>query len=344
MKILAIDTSCDDTSAAVLSDDRILSNIINSQTLQHTEWGGVVPSLAKRLHAEQIDTVVAEALQKARVKLEDIDLFAATYGPGLSIALEIGLKKGIELARQMQKPFMPVNHMEGHIYSVFAKNSKGTGQIDKFAFPYLALLVSGKHTDLILMKDNSTYKKLGETLDDAVGEAYDKVARMLKVGYPGGAILSGFSEKGTVARYTLPIPMKNAKELNFSYSGLKSATQRLVTSIEAEHPLSKQDIYDISLAFETAALREILVKTELAITRYPVKTLILGGGVSANIHLRTMLRKMLKPYGVRLIHPTTLNLCTDNAAMIGVAAYWRYAMTPEQVTYDIDRDPSLSLG
>ena len=188
MLILAVDTSCDDTSASVVSRDRILSNVVSSQIRYHQEWGGVVPSLAKRLHTEMIDRVLSISLRRAKVALEDIDYFAVTRGPGLAIALEVGIKVMKNLALENGKPVVCVNHLEGHIYSAFAKNANGKPEVS-FDFPMLALLISGGHTELILFKDHGKYEILGRTLDDAVGECFDKVGRILNLGYPGGPVI-----------------------------------------------------------------------------------------------------------------------------------------------------------
>lgn len=187
MKILAIDTSCDETSAAVCEDDKVLSNIVSSQVDLHAKWRGVVPIIAKRAHQERIDPVINLALKRAKTRIEDIDVFGVTVGPGLAIALEVGLKKAKELSTKYQKPLVLVNHMEGHIYSNFARNSKGNffNNFKEVKFPILSLLVSGGHTEIVLMKYHDNYELLGQTLDDAVGEAFDKVARPLMLGYPG---------------------------------------------------------------------------------------------------------------------------------------------------------------
>lgn len=227
MKILAIDTSCDETSVAVVEDDRVISNQLSSQIQSHQEWGGVVPSLAKRKHEELIDFVIQKALKQARVSLEDIDVFAVTQGPGLAIALEVGIKKAKELALKYEKPLVPVNHMEGHIYSTLAKNSKGKPEI-VYEFPLLALLVSGGHTEFVVMRGHGQYEIVGQTLDDAIGEAFDKVGRMLDLGYPAGPVIERLAKEGDENRYMLPIPMIHSGDGNMSYSGLKTAAMKLV--------------------------------------------------------------------------------------------------------------------
>lgn len=342
MIILAIDTSCDDTSVSVLKDGKILSNAMSSQIQFHKKWGGVVPSIAKRMHAEKIDTVLNKALKEAKVNIEDVDYFAVTYGPGLAIALEVGINKAKELSKQYHKPLVPINHMEGHIYSNFALNKNGKGYITDIEFPYMALLVSGNHSEIIIMKDHGIYEKLGETQDDAVGEAFDKVARMIGLGYPGGAIMSKMAENGDPSRFKFPIPMQHSKDLNFSYSGLKTAVSRVVNELGE---LSKQDIYDISASFQYAAITELCIKVEKAMSENKVNGLILGGGVSANVYLRKRLREICKGYNIPLFLPLNKKLCTDNGAMIATCAYWKIMSGQfEEIDIDaLDRKPRLSL-
>jgi N6-L-threonylcarbamoyladenine synthase len=222
MKILAIDTSCDETSVAILENDRLFSNIVSSQVELHYKWGGVVPSIAKRAHQEKLDPSIELALKRARLKIEDIDVFAVTYGPGLAIALEVGIKKAKELAKKYKKPLVAVDHMEGHIYSNLIRNSRGNfyNSFSGVKFPLLVLLVSGGHTEIIFMKDHGEYGVVGQTLDDAAGEAFDKVARPLMLGYPGGPVIEQFAENGDEDMFKLPKPIIHLKNYNFSFSGL----------------------------------------------------------------------------------------------------------------------------
>lgn len=340
MFILAIDTSCDDTSAAVAKDTEILSNIISSQVEFHKEWGGVVPNLARRAHEEKIDTVVQKAVKHAGVSLEDIDVFAVTKGPGLAIALEVGIKKAQQLAERYDKPVVAVNHMEGHIYSNFVE----PGNTEKIIFPLLALLVSGSHTELVLMKNHGEYEILGETLDDAAGEAFDKVARMLGLGYPGGAALAKMAEKGDPNSYKLPVPLTQRKDLDFSFSGLKTALLRLVKEVtkDGAAALTRQHIENIAASFQRVAVQHLLQRTKRAVEQTGVKTLLIGGGVSANVLLRKELRKMLKPFGVQFFYPRDKKLCMDNAAMIAEVAF--YKAQRKEFVKKIDRDPVLRLG
>lgn len=348
MKILAIDTSCDETSVAITINDRIISNKISSQIEIHKKWGGVVPSIARRMHEENIDFVIKEALQKTKIDLSEIDVFAVTQGPGLAIALEVGIKKIKEFAQKYNKPVVAVNHMEGHIYSALAHNSKGNPKI-KYNFPLLALLVSGGHTEIVLMKDHGSYEILGKTLDDAIGEAYDKVARMLELGYPGGPIIEEIAKKGDENRFPLPIPMTKIRTTNMSYSGLKTAvlylTQKIFTE-ELQEKEKKQIICDIAASFQKSAIDSILIKTKIALedtkNDFKIKDIILGGGVSANMLLRKRLRATFgKDY--RIHYPTNKKLSGDNAGMIGVAAYHNALRKNFTEIEKIERIPNLSL-
>lgn len=345
MLILAIDTSCDDTSAAIVRDTTVLSNIISSQDEVHSQWGGVVPSLAKRAHKERIDEVISLALRRARMEQEDIDVVAVTYGPGLAIALEVGVEKAKELAKALGKPLVAVNHMEGHIYANFAAR-KGAAPP---TFPVLVLLVSGGHTELVRMDNHGIYTLLGETLDDAVGEAYDKVARMLGLGYPGGALLARLAEDGDALAYTLPLPMVGRKDVMFSFSGLKTAVYRLVKEVthDGGEPLTKTAIQNIAASFQHVAIEHLVRKTIAAAEKEQISAVLLGGGVAANAVLRKELRKNLRLHfkgNAKLHYPKTKKLCSDNAAMIGIAGYFR--VQNGEVVEDIerlDRDPVLGI-
>jgi N6-L-threonylcarbamoyladenine synthase len=349
MKILAIDTSCDETAVAVTENDWVISNAISSQIEIHKKWGGVVPGIARRMHEENIDFVIKEALSRAKVSLSQIDVFAVTYGPGLAIALEVGIAKIKSFAKEYGKPLVAVNHMEGHLYSTLAHNSKGNPKIE-YSFPLIALLVSGGHTEIILMKDHGVYEVLGRTIDDAVGEAFDKVARMLELGYPGGPILELMAKKGDENKFPLPIPMSKDKSLNMSYSGLKTAVLYLVQKVVKNDLTPKEKstlVCDIAASFQKAAVEEILIKTKSALEKmsqdYAVKDILLGGGVSANSYLRKKLRATFgKKY--RLHFPTNKKLYGDNGAMIAVAAY--HNARRGNFVQDIDvleRNPNLSL-
>jgi len=347
MNILAIDTSCDDTSAAITQGRVVLSNIISSQHEIHQQWGGVVPILAKRAHQERIDAVIEKAMQTAKVTKDHIDAIAVTYGPGLSISLEVGVKKAKELAALWNKALIAVNHMEGHLFSAFALPKTIKVDEQNIQFPLLALLVSGGHTELVLAKDFGVYEILGQTLDDAAGEAFDKVARMLGLGYPGGAVLAKMAEDGDEKAYQFPLPLAQRKDLAFSYSGIKTAAFRLITSITKEGTvaLTKQQIADIAASFQHIAIKHLVKRTEQALKNTKVRALVLGGGVSANILLRKALRTLTKKYGIAFYYPKTKNLHMDNAAMIGVAGYYK-AQRGEFVkdVAKLDRDPTVEIS
>lgn len=340
MKILAIDTSCDETSAAVTSERRVLSNVIYSQMLHHKEWGGVVPSIAKRAHEERIDYVVSKTLEKHPI--ETIDYIAVTYGPGLAIALEVGIKKAKELAQIYGKKIIPVNHMEGHIYSCFVQNSEGNPSHD-FNFPYLALLISGAHTELVVFKDHVRYEVLGQTRDDAAGEAFDKAARMLGFGYPGGAVIERLAkEVHNIDRYNFPRPMAKSDNLEFSFSGLKTALLYHLKKISDEEKL--KELQYLASSFQEAVLGSLLIKTELAIQQTGIRRLLLGGGVAANQRLRHKMRKLVKKHQGTVLFPPYKYLNGDNATMIGVAAHYKAQKKTSISAHDqLDRVPRLSL-
>jgi N6-L-threonylcarbamoyladenine synthase len=337
--ILSIDTSCDETSASVTRNLNVLSNVISSQIELHKKYGGVVPLVAKRAHEERIEPVITEALKRAKVKIEDLDAIAVTYGPGLAIALEVGVSKAKELAIKYQKPLIGINHMEGHFLSSLAKNSKGVGNNIDLKFPIMGLLMSGKHTEIVLCNEIGKYEIIGETLDDAVGEAYDKVARMLGLGYPGGRVLSDFADKGE-DKYHFTVPMINQDNLNFSYSGIKTAVMYFVKT----HPnLNKQEIYDVAKSFEESAIKHILDRLSKALKKYPVKLLFVGGGVASNPKIRSAIRKESKKHGVSMYAPRDKKLYMDNAAMIGIAAYYKYLKSEFTDPTTLDRNPKLGL-
>jgi N6-L-threonylcarbamoyladenine synthase len=341
MIILAIDTSCDETSVAVTQGLTILSNVISSQVRFHKKFGGVVPFLAQRLHRERIDSVVELALQRAGVGVEEIEAIAVTYGPGLAPALQVGLETAEALRRKLSIPLYAINHMAGHIASCFAGKAKPE-------LPALAILVSGGHTEWVYMKSFTEVEVVGATLDDALGEAYDKVAKMLGLGYPGGKLVSKLALEGDSSAYTLPVAMQYSKDLNISYSGLKNAVRLLIEELKGGHhqaTIDRQQICDVCATFEDVAQKALLIKVEKALIAYPeTKTLLLAGGVSANNELRKRLRTLAKKMGINLVVPPNLRLCTDNAAMIGLAAYLGIELGQQPVnTEKLDRVPNLSL-
>ncbi|MBD3156135.1 MAG: tRNA (adenosine(37)-N6)-threonylcarbamoyltransferase complex transferase subunit TsaD [Candidatus Aenigmarchaeota archaeon] len=346
MKILAVDTSCDETSASICKNDWVLSNIVSSQIDLHKKWRGVVPIIAKRAHKEKIDPVVDMALKRARLKLEDVDVFAVTIGPGLAIALEVGIKKVKDLSENFGKPIILVNHMEGHIYSNLAKNRKGNyyGNIEGLELPALCLLVSGGHTEIVLMKGHGEYELIGQTLDDAVGEAFDKVARPLMLGYPGGPIIEEFAKKGDPDRFELPVPMVRRRDYNFSYSGLKTASVIKIKKLKKEHGDNFSEIVpDFCASFQKTIADSLLLKLEKVIEKNRVNQLLLGGGVISNIYLRKRIRKSMRKHGIKVITPAK-KLCTDNAAMIGLCAYYKTKRKEFVKNIEkIDRLPNLRI-
>ena len=317
MKILAIDTSCDETSAAVVDGRRVLSNVIYSQILIHKKWGGVVPSLAKRAHEERIDFVLEEVIRKFSMK--GIDYIAVTQGPGLAVALEVGIKKAKELAKKYNKKLIAVNHLEGHIYSSFVQNRIGNPK-RKFKFPYLALVVSGGHTEFVLFKDHLDYKIIGTTLDDAAGEALDKAAKLLGLGYPGGPVIERLArEVGNKDFHKFPRPMLRSDDLNFSFSGLKTSFYYFLKNQSAKtDPVDK-----LASSFQEAVFETIIKKTEKAIKQTGINRLVVGGGVIANLHLRQLLRNLVKKYQGEVLFPPFRYLSGDNAAMIGIVASYK---------------------
>ena len=324
MLILSIDTSCDETSVAVTEGRRILSNEIYSQILIHKKWGGVVPSLAKRAHEERIGWVIEEALKNVgnrhACSLQNINYLAVTYGPGLAVALEVGIAKVKEMAEKYHKKIIPVNHMEGHIYSCFAQNRNGNPKIE-FNFPYLALLVSGGHTELVIVKDHVSYKILGETIDDAAGEALDKAAKMLGLGYPGGPVIERLAKLGNPHYHEFPRPLIRSKNLNFSFSGLKTSFFYYIKNLKEEERVI--NLNNLASSYQEAVFDSLLNKLELAIKQTGIKNILAAGGVLANLSLRRKIRQLVNKHKGKVLFPPFKTLYGDNAAMIGVAAYFK---------------------
>jgi len=346
--ILAIDTSCDETSAAITVNNQIKSNIIASQIKFHQKYGGVMPNVAKRMHQKFLPLVITQSLQKAKKNWAQINAIAVTIGPGLAPALEIGIKQAKQLAKKHQKPLIAVNHMEGHLLSSFAKNSKGQSAFGniKPQFPLLGLLVSGGHTQLVLMKSFGQYQLLGETLDDAAGEAFDKVAKMLGLGYPGGPIISKLAQEGT-PKYKLPVPMRNSKDFNFSFSGLKTACLYKIQKLKKTHPQLLQQhqfLTDFAASFEKTAVEALTVKFKKAIEKYKPKQTVLGGGVTNNLTLRKQASYIASQFGLKTFFPNDKKLLTDNAAMIGVCGWYQSQRKNFVKNIDsLDRQPNLNF-
>jgi len=365
MKILAIETSCDDTCAAVLENDKVLSSVISSQTDLHAKWGGVVPDIAKRAHIERIEPVIIESLIKSNpsvlrtsplkkgrsrndefldILMRDVDVIGVTLGPGLAIALGIGVNKAKELAKKYNKPLVAVNHIEGHIWANFLKNKNGKPE-RKLDLPVLALTVSGGHTKIVLIEkneENFKYTVIGETLDDAAGEALDKAAKMLGLGYPGGPILERLAKTGDINFLELPHPLADKKILDYSFSGLKTSFYYKVKDWESERIY--QNLNNLAATFQNAVFETLLRKYKLAIEKYKPKMLLASGGVLSNLELRKRLRKLAKEMDLPIYMPNHKNLNTDNAAMIGMVTYQK-ALRKEFVENieELDRDPRLKF-
>ncbi len=319
MKILGIETSCDETSIAIVEDGKkILSNIISSQIEIHKEYGGVVPEIASRHHIKNISTVLDEALNKAGLKLTDIDCIAVTYAPGLIGALLVGIAFAKSLAYGLKKPLIPVHHLKGHIYSNFIEHS-----ID---LPVLALVVSGGHTNIIYIDEEHNYTNMGGTLDDAVGEAYDKVARVLGVGYPGGPVIDKMYYGGDPNYLTIKEP-KAEGEYNFSFSGIKTFIINHVNKAKMKN--EEYNVEDIAASFQQAVVKTLVKKTIKAALDKKVKNIVIAGGVAANSLLRKELKEAAKIENISVMYPS-ISLCTDNGAMIAAAAYYKYQKEKEK--------------
>ena len=313
MIILAIESSCDETAMAIVEDGRkILSNTVYTQIAIHTMYGGVVPEVASREHIKKVTYVLDDALKQANLTFDDIDAVAVTKEPGLIGSLMVGVNTAKTISLCFNKPLIYVNHIHGHIYANYLE--------EDFTFPLLALVVSGGHTELVLMKDHMDFEILGETLDDAVGEAYDKVARVVGVGYPGGPIIDKMASQG-VPVYPLPHIKLSKDSLDFSFSGLKSAVINLCHN--ANQRGETIDANNLAASFQNAVIDVLVSKTSKAATMYNVKQVIIAGGVAANKGLRNAMKDKMDELGIKLTVPE-FKYCTDNAAMIAAAGYHKY--------------------
>ncbi|MFL2889960.1 MAG: tRNA (adenosine(37)-N6)-threonylcarbamoyltransferase complex transferase subunit TsaD [Pelagibacteraceae bacterium] len=319
---LGIETSCDETAAAVIRENEngtadILSNVVSSQIDEHKEFGGVVPELAARAHLENIDFIIKKSLNDSKISLDEIDGVAATAGPGLVVCLTVGLNVGKSIAAFSNKPFIGVNHLEGHALSPGLEN--------KIKFPYLLLLISGGHTQYLIVKEVNRYEQLGTTIDDALGEAFDKTAKMLNLGYPGGPSVEKFSKLGDKNYYKLPEPIINKAGCNLSFAGLKTAVLRESKKINGEKKLR----YNLAASFQNTINKILYKKTKIAIEMFKEKTkkkevqLIVAGGVAANSSIRENLNRLTKEINLKIIYPD-VRFCGDNAAMIAWAGIKRF--------------------
>ncbi|MGI6768030.1 MAG: tRNA (adenosine(37)-N6)-threonylcarbamoyltransferase complex transferase subunit TsaD [Bacilli bacterium] len=314
MIVLGVETSCDETAVAVVKDGKeVLANVVYSQIKYHKDYGGVVPEVASRHHIRKITLVFEQALREANLKPEDIDLVAVTARPGLIGSLIVGINAAKAFALAHELEYIEVDHIKGHIYANYIEND--------FHFPLLALVVSGGHTELVLMKDYYNFEILGETLDDAVGECYDKVGRVMGLDYPAGALVDKLAHQGN-PNYQLPLIFLQKDEYNFSFSGLKSAVLNLLNNAKMKG--ETVNYADLACSFQNSAVRVLTAKTIQAAKEYQVAQIIVAGGVAANRGLREALTEAVKDLdNVRLSFPS-LKYCTDNAAMIAVAGYFKY--------------------
>ena len=328
--ILAIESSCDETSMAIVRNGcEVIALSITTQMDTHAKYGGVVPEIASRMHTEAITFVLEDCLEKAGMRLEDMDAIAVTYAPGLTGSLMVGVESAKILALMYHKPLIAVNHLIGHIYANNLENS--------MEYPLLALIVSGGHTELLVMDDDYKFKRLGETMDDAIGEAYDKVARVVGLPYPGGPNIEKLARKGRHT-YFLPKPVMD-DTYNFSYSGLKSAVINLVhNETQRGNDIRKEDL---ARTFQDIAIDELVRKVDKAFKNTGIKRLVIAGGVSANQYLKSEMSKLCQKYDAKLLIPSML-YCTDNAAMIGAAAYPKY-LRKEFSSYNLEVSSSADI-
>jgi N6-L-threonylcarbamoyladenine synthase len=319
--ILGIESSCDETAASIVTENEqgvpiILSSIVSSQVDVHKEFGGVVPELAARSHIEKIDLITKKALDESKIKIEDIDAVAATAGPGLIVCLSVGLSFGKAVASSLNKPFIAVNHLEGHALSPKLNS--------KLNYPYLLLLISGGHTQFLSVNELGKYKRLGTTIDDAVGEAFDKTAKMLGIEFPGGPQIEEYAKKGNSNKYELPKPIFHKGGCNLSFAGLKTAVLRITKKIKTD-----QEKYDLAASFQKTVEEILYKKTKIAFKEFKKingdksNTFVVAGGVAANKKIRETLKKLCEEENFNAIFPP-INLCGDNAAMIAMVGLEKF--------------------
>lgn len=332
--ILAIESSCDETAAAVVKNGRtVLSNVISSQIDLHTLFGGVVPEIASRKHMEQINQVIEQALEQAKVTLEDITAVAVTYGPGLVGALLVGVAQAKAIAFATKKPLIGVHHIEGHISANYIEN------LD-LEPPFMCLVVSGGHTHLVMVEDYGKYNILGYTRDDAAGEAFDKVARAVGLGYPGGPKVDKLAREGNKHAIEFPRAKVEGSEYDFSFSGLKSAVLNYINSCEMKG--EEMNRADLVASFQNAVVDSLVTRAVGAAKKYGVDKLAIAGGVASNSALRDAMIEACRENGITFYKPSPI-FCTDNAAMIGVAGYYEY-INGTRHGWDLNAVPNLKLG
>ncbi len=332
--ILAIESSCDETAAAVVKNGReVVSNVISSQIELHKLYGGVVPEIASRKHIEKINQVIEEALSDAKMTLDDIDAIGVTYGPGLVGALLVGVAEAKAIAYAKNLPLVGVHHIEGHILANFIENKE-------LEPPFICLVVSGGHTHLVCVKDYGTYEIIGRTRDDAAGEAFDKVARAIGLGYPGGPKIENLSKEGNPEAIAFPRAKIEGFQYDFSFSGVKSAVLNYINGCQM-----KGETYveaDIAASFQKAVIDVLVGNAMHAVKEYGLNKFAIAGGVASNGTLREAMREACEENGIEFYHPSPI-FCTDNAAMIGVAAYYEY-LSGTRHGWDLNAVPNLKLG
>lgn len=332
--ILAIETSCDETSAAVVVNGReVLSNIISTQIDIHKKFGGVVPEVASRKHLENVNIIVQEALQQARIGLGEVDAIAVTSGPGLVGALLIGLTTAKALAYSINKPLIGVHHIEGHIAANYIQNKE-------LQPPFVCLVASGGHSHIVHVKEYDKFEILGQTRDDAAGEAFDKIARALGLGYPGGPLIDKMSAQGNPEAISFPRVYLEEGSYDFSFSGLKSAALNYLNSMKMKG--EEINVADVAASFQAAVVEVLAQKLIRAAKEHGSKYAVLAGGVAANSSLRKELQQLGEQNGVEVLFPAPV-LCTDNAAMIGSAAYYRF-IKGEASDLTLNARPNLTIG
>jgi N6-L-threonylcarbamoyladenine synthase len=333
MLVLGLESSCDETAAALVEDGVFVrGDAVASQVAVHAEWGGVVPEIASRHHVINLIPVLQTALDRAGARLDDVDGIAVTRGPGLVGALLVGVQAAKAMAWARRLPLVGVNHLEGHLSAVWLDGTRGP------SFPHLALLVSGGHSELVIARDHGVYELLGATRDDAAGEAFDKVGKMLGLGYPAGPTIDKLAQTGDPKAFTLPRPM-HGRGLDFSFSGMKTAVQTL---LQRQGVPAGQALADLCASFQASVIEQLVRKTRLALEEHGIKQLQVAGGVAANRGLRAALAELTSALGVELFVPSPAR-CTDNAAMIAAAGYWRLARG-ERADLTLNATASLPLA